>query len=155
MCTDCLYRPFELRVHLFYVKSLHNPQVSMNLQSCPPNLLIITVPEASMAIRYFCIIYKWMQLLCFLLKPSVTNLKPSVTNLKQLKTYYSRFRIFLNKLNIQKVKVQCLSVPYYCKNNFCSYRNDDRKRMILMTTFLLLLGVFEAVCAHDILTALN
>lgn len=66
---------FGLHMHLFYVNSPHPPQVSMCLPSYLLNLPIIPLPGASMAVRYFCIIYTWMQLLCSLFQAPTQKYK--------------------------------------------------------------------------------
>lgn len=53
-------------------------------------------------------------------------------------------------VNIQRVKVQCLSVSFYW-DSFFSYWNDDSKWMILTTVFPLSLGMCESVRVCDIL----
>lgn len=66
---------FGLHMHLFYVNSPHPPHISTRLPSYLPNLPIIPLPGASMAVRYFCIIYKWMQLLCSLFQAPTEKYK--------------------------------------------------------------------------------
>lgn len=53
---DCFYCLLIFKCIFFYMSSLHHPQVRMNLQLYLPNLLKITLPGASIAIRYVCIL---------------------------------------------------------------------------------------------------